>query len=209
MVFCVVACSLFGFIVGLKRRKPNSYRLDCPNSSQMPTRNTTTYSFADDSEDTNCDRIRIEAYSHNSLDVRAENNCENSKNVNNSSELQSVRKQPNKAACSLGQIRQKQLQMYDDIYSVALSMSISSSSTKELEDIYDELYHEEGNDDTRNLYDNSVRQCPYRDQQVDNNDTYDHLHQEQIILSENVYGLSNVSLSALNQQDKSDIENRS
>lgn len=98
--------------------------------------------------------------------------------------------------------------MYDDIYSVALSMSISSSSTKELEDIYDELYHEEGNDDTRNLYDNSVRQCPYRDQQVDNNDTYDHLHQKQIILSENVYGLSNVSLSALNQQDKSDIENK-
>uniref|UniRef100_K1Q222 E3 ubiquitin-protein ligase MIB2 n=1 Tax=Magallana gigas TaxID=29159 RepID=K1Q222_MAGGI len=36
-------------------------KLDCPNSSQMPTRNTTTYSFADDSEDTNCDRIRIEA----------------------------------------------------------------------------------------------------------------------------------------------------
>lgn len=99
--------------------------------------------------------------------------------------------------------------MYDDIYSVALSMSISSTSTKELEEIYDELYHEESNDDTRNLYDNSFRQCPYIDQQVDDNDTYDHLHQEQIILSENVYGLSNVSLSALNQQDKSDIENKS
>lgn len=149
-----------------------------------------------------------QVYSHNSLDVRTENNRQGSETVNISSKFQNVRKEPNNEACFLGHIRQKELQIFEDLYSVPLSMSVSSSSTKEHEEIYDELYHEESNDDSRNIYDNSVRQCPYKYQHVDN-ETYDHLHQEKNILSENVYGLSNVSLSALNHQIMSYIENES
>lgn len=118
--------------------------------------------------------------SHNSLDVRTKNICQGSENVNTLSESQNIKKQPNNGACSLYQIRQKQLLLNGDVYSVPLPMSISYSSTKEHEEIYDELYKEEDDDDTGNVYDNSVYQCPYRDQHVDN-DTYDHLHQEKTL----------------------------
>lgn len=46
--------------------------------------------------------------------------------------------------------------MYDDIYSVVFLMLILFFFIKEFEEIYDELYYEEGNDDIRNFYDNLV-----------------------------------------------------
>lgn len=70
--------------------------------------------------------------SHNSLDVRTKNICQGSENVNTLSESQNVKKQPNNGACSLCQIRQKQLLLNGDVYSVPLPMSISYSSTKNM-----------------------------------------------------------------------------
>lgn len=60
---------------------------------------------------------------------------------------------------------------------------------QETENVYDDAYQMDQDEETVNVYSVSEPQCYHRKEKDSDNDTYSHLHQKPLQLSDHTYGL--------------------
>lgn len=60
---------------------------------------------------------------------------------------------------------------------------------QETENVYNDAYERDQDDETVNVYSVSEPQCYHREEEDSDNDTYNHLHQKPLQMSDDTYGV--------------------
>lgn len=78
---------------------------------------------------------------------------------------------------------------YINILLKTAGVNIESDIDDRTENVYDEAHQGDEDDETVNVYSVSEPQCYHREKQASDNDTYSHLHQRPLQMSDDVYGV--------------------